>query len=133
GEEHGGLEALEGAATQLRQASAVGIVGQKYRRLLKIGLQKRLEGNVVKIQIIGIEHDGARGINAAGDYDADTIQAVCGEAAKRQELVTLSRDALGHLGGVQMGKWDRNARDDFPGIVYQADFDIGSADIHADL
>src|SRR5699024_10672295 len=130
---HRGLAAPEGALDQLSQACAVGVVGQEYRHFFEVGLQELLEGHVVEAEVICVENNGAGGINAAGDDDAYAVQAVLGESLEGTQLMALCGNAFRHLGAVKMGEGDGDTGDDFQSIVHKSNFNIGAADVHADL
>ena len=100
---------------------------------MKVRLELCFQGNVVKVEVVSVENRGAGGVDTAGDDDAHAVQAVLGQAFEGQQLVALRRDALSYLRTVQMGEGDGDTRDDFQRIVHQADFDIGTADVHTDL
>ena len=124
---------MKRTAAQLSQGGAVCVIGKIHDDAFKLGLELRLERNVVKIEVVGVENNGTSGIDAAGNDNADPPQIRLGAALGFQQAADLCGNLPGDAFAIRMRKRNGAASNDIQRFIHQSDFDIGTTDVHTDL
>ena len=92
-----------------------------------------LERHVVEAEVVGVDDDLARGVDAAGDDDADALKLCRLDACRGKNAAHRLCQPVGHGLRALMREGDGGLFKDLQRIVHKTDLDIRSADVYADL